>query len=543
MPMVTITQFSVYSVLLYCIYQSTLFILIHLWGTERYNYCSLLPFIVAYIIWEKRKELSRLSSQPTWLGLIPFGIGVFLYWLGMLGELDFTLHLSIWFIIVGITLGHLGREKTKTILFPIFFMLSMIPFPNFIYQKISFTLKLLSSLFGVEMMRILGISAHREGNVIDLGYTQLQVVDACSGLRYLIPLIVLGILLAYFFKAAWWKKAVLIISTLPISVIVNSLRIASVGILYPILGKKVVEGFFHDFSGWFIFMLSFGLLLMEMWILKKVPGLRFKVQGVRQTEKDDRGPKLEGGENRTVADVEGVKPGGIESERVKKKTTRQGYRAFFKPPQFLVVVIILGSILALSQNVEYRQFIPIKKAFDKFPLNIGEWTGTRGDIEERFLKILHLSDYIVVDFKNKKGKIVDFYIAYYESQRRGKTIHSPQICLRGSGWGFKEFERIDIQYETTMNQKSMPVKRVLMVKSGSKRLCYYWYPQRGRILTNAYQLKIYVFWDALTRQRTDGALVRLITPVYEDEEIEDSEIRLQGFMREVVPVLDEFLPE
>ncbi len=89
----------------------------------------------------------------------------------------------------------------------------------------------------------------------------------------------------------------------------------------------------------------------------------------------------------------------------------------------------------------------------------------------------------------------------------------------------------------------MPVNRAFMQKSGSKQLTYYWFPQRGRVLTNAYQLKIYAFWDALIRQRTDGALVRVMTPVYESEGLEDAEQRLQKFTREIVPVLSEFLPE
>lgn len=89
----------------------------------------------------------------------------------------------------------------------------------------------------------------------------------------------------------------------------------------------------------------------------------------------------------------------------------------------------------------------------------------------------------------------------------------------------------------------MRVNRAFMHKSGYKQLSYYWFPQRGRILTNVYQLKIFAFWDALTKHRTDGALVRLITPVYEFEEVDDADTRLQGFMREVVPILAQFLPE
>ena len=97
----------------------------------------------------------------------------------------------------------------------------------------------------------------------------------------------------------------------------------------------------------------------------------------------------------------------------------------------------------------------------------------------------------------------------------------------------------DIEYK----EGFMRVNRAFMQKTGYKQLSYYWFPQRGRILTNAYQLKIFAFWDALTKHRTDGALVRLITPVYESEELEDADARLQRFVSESNPILSEFLPE
>ena len=120
-------------------------------------------------------------------------------------------------------------------------------------------------------------------------------------------------------------------------------------------------------------------------------------------------------------------------------------------------------------------------------------------------------------------------------------IYSPATCLPGGGWIFIQAEAVKLPFKLK-DKGLMPVNRALMEKSGTRQLTYYWFPQRGRILTNAYQLKIYAFWDALTSQRTDGALVRVMTPVYEFEALEDAEKRLQGFVEEVVPVLDEYLP-
>jgi len=511
-----LAKIALYGFLLIGVYYSSLAVMISQWGREDYSYCYLIPFVALYLIWEKRNLLASLPSVSSWKGLIPFVFGIVFFWLGELGGEYFTLYISFWLVIVGLSWMHLGWEKLKTIAFPLFFSLTMFPFPNFLHNKISVNLKLISSQLGVAMMQLCGMSAYREGNVIDLGFTQLQVVDACSGLRYLFPLIVLGILLAYFYKAAFWKKAVLVISTVPISIVVNGLRIALVGILYPVFGPKVAEGFFHDFSGWFIFMVSMGILLLEMWILKKVQGSKRQEAG-------------------RLGSWEAEKQASIQNSKFKIQN-------LFSPPQFIVAVVLLGATLALSQGVEFREKVPINKSFEYFPVNVGEWTGKRLSMEQKFIDTLDLSDYVTIDYKNKQGKSVNFYVAYYESQRKGESIHSPATCLPGSGWIFNQAGAVTIPVPAD-DGGFMKVNRAFMQKSGYKQLSYYWFPQRGRILTNAYQLKIFAFWDALTRQRTDGAMVRVITPVYGLEELEEAEKRLQGFTLEIVPVLGEFLPD
>lgn len=137
-------------------------------------------------------------------------MGIAFFWLGELGGEYLTLYLSVWLVLVGLCWFHLGWQKLKIIAFPLVMALAMFPLPGFLYGKISVQLKLISSHLGVAMMQLSGMSAYREGNVIDLGFTQLQVVDACSGLRYLIPLIVLGVLLPTCSrrsseKGRWWS--------------------------------------------------------------------------------------------------------------------------------------------------------------------------------------------------------------------------------------------------------------------------------------------------------------------------------------------------
>ncbi len=221
-----------YTLLLAGMYYSALKRLItHDWSMDDYSHCYLIPFVVFYLLWENRQQLVSTPSAPAWKGLIPFGLGILFFWLGELGGEFFTMYISFWLVIVGLCWLHLGWQKLKAMGFALLMILAMFPFPNVVNVRISLYLKLLSSQIGVSMLQVLGISAYREGNVIDLGFTQLQVVDACSGLRYLFPLLIMGILLAYFYRVALWKRIILVLSTIPLTIFINSLRIALIGII------------------------------------------------------------------------------------------------------------------------------------------------------------------------------------------------------------------------------------------------------------------------------------------------------------------------
>ena len=534
-----IVKFALFGALLAGIYYSTYSWLITIdWVRGDYSHCYLIPFVVFYLLWEKRQQLVSITSTPSWKGMVIFGLGIVLFWIGELGGEFFTIYISSWLVIVGLCWMHLGWQKLKTIGFALLMILAMFPFPGLVSNQLTLTLKLISSQIGVWMLHIYGMSAYREGNIIDLGFTQLQVVDACSGLRYLFPLLVMGILLAYFYRAAMWKRLVLVLSTIPLTIVINSLRIALTGIIYTHWGAAVAEGFFHGFSGWLIFVSSLFILLAEM----KVLSFREKVLGKSGWFRISEGKTIQKTSDirHQTSDIRpqtsDLKP---KTSNLKPKTLRT-LPTFFRPPQFIVAAVLLVLTLSVSMGVEFREKIPTSKPFSQFPLTVGAWEGTRQYMEQKFITELDLSDYTMIDFKSA-GKHVDFYVAYYESQRKGESIHSPETCLPGSGWVFRQAGRA--QVPLAESSRSITVNRAIMEKSGYRQLSYFWFPMRGRILTNAYEMKLYTFWDALTRQRTDGALVRLITPVLPGEQVEDAEARLQGFTREIVPVLDGFLPK
>jgi exosortase D (VPLPA-CTERM-specific) len=501
-----------YSVLLIALYFSSLQRLILIdWVKEDYSHCILIPLIVAYLIWEKHRHLDECLSQSSLIGFLFIIPGFCLYWLGELAGEYFTSYLSLWIIVFGLAYLHLGWEKLKIILFPVIFSLSMFPFPTFVNNMITLKLKILSSKLGVMMMQGYGMSAYREGNVIDLGFTKLQVVDACSGLRYLFPMMILSVLISYFYRAKWWKKTILIFSSLPLTVVTNAIRIALTAILSESLGSAVVDGFFHDFEGWLIFMVTFGVLIGEM-----------RVMNILFPEGELPG--------------KGSSVGTVVSEAVEQSS--EG--GMFLKPYFGISVALLTLNLILAQGVEFRPAIPMTRSFADFPMAIGGWKGTPVSMEPKFIEALEFTDYIMADYTDSKGAAIDFYVAYYENQQKGESIHSPATCLRGGGWVFKESGKAVVPLG---GGRMLPVSRALIEYGPYQQISYYWFPMRGRMLTNAFEMKWFNFWDALTRQRTDGALVRVIVPVGEGQSVESAEMRLQEFLNDVIPVLDRFLPQ
>jgi exosortase D (VPLPA-CTERM-specific) len=521
-----LAEIFTYGLILCLTYLSTLrWLILHDWAMEDFNYAYLIPVVVLYLLWDKRHVLAGIPPSPSWNGLALVIPGVLLFWAGELSGEFFSQYISLWLTVAGLCWLHNGWERLKPMLPALLFSITMFPPPSAVYSKLSFNLKLISSMMGVWMMQLWGLSVHREGNVIDLGFTQLQVVDACSGLRYLVPLVVLGILLVFFYRAKPWKKVVVVLSTIPVSITANSLRIAITGILAQYFGIEAAEGFFHDFAGWFIFMFSLSVILLLMWVLKRI--------GTEEKPGMDAAPAQVGAGNAGSA-CTGAAPALQEQD-----TAAPFFRARTGFWQFVAAFSLLAASLALSYGVDFRQKVPIARPLEGIPMEIGPWHGTRSAMEQKFIDSLDLSDYIIADYSDANGREINFYVAYYETQSKGKSIHSPNTCLPGGGWRFLKSEEKTV---TLADGVTMPVNRVLMEKDGVRQVSYYWFPQRGRVLTSLVQLKMFTFWDALTRRRTDGALVRLITPVYPDEDADSAERRIYGFTRLIVPVLNEYIP-
>ena len=267
-----VTALLIFALLGY-MYVDSLVFLFEQWGSDDYSHGIFVPFITVFLIWYRRRRLVTPNSSSSWMGPAIVLAGLILHAAGNLATLYVISHLSLWLLIVGLVLSFLGRNALREMAFPLGYLLTAIPLPVFLYNALSSQLQLWSSALGVGVLQFIGVTAFREGNVIDLGPVQLQVAEACSGIRYLFPLTSLALLCAYFFRDRTWKRVVLVLSAMPISVLVNGVRIGIVGVLVEWYGPQAAEGFLHLFEGWVLFMATFALLVVEMFVLSQVQPL------------------------------------------------------------------------------------------------------------------------------------------------------------------------------------------------------------------------------------------------------------------------------
>lgn len=245
------------------LYRDVLHKLILDWLSDpNYSHGFIIPVFSLYLLWRRKTLIIELyrRKDPNFQGLIVITVGLMILVLGKAGSELFTQRFSIIIVIMGIVLLFFGKEMLKATVSAIVFLIFMIPLPYILYDSIAFPLKLLASDLATTTLTFFHIPVYREGNIIHLARTTLEVADACSGIRSLYSLFALGFVLAVTMLKGNIQRILLLMAVLPITVLANSSRVIGTGILAHKYGVQVAEGFFHEFAGLLIFIVSFVLL-------------------------------------------------------------------------------------------------------------------------------------------------------------------------------------------------------------------------------------------------------------------------------------------
>jgi len=241
------------------------------WSNDpNYSHGFLVPLVTLYLLWQKKHSLLQVSLSPSNWGLFVLICGLCIYIFGYLAAELFTMRVSMLVVLAGIIISNLGMSFFRCALLPYGYLYFMIPLPYLVYDAIAFPLKLFVAKYSVIALQIIGISVYREGNIIMLPTTTLEVADACSGIRSLMSLLALGVAYAYFSQKSLTKKIILVASTVPIALLANAVRVIGTGILAHHYGAAAAEGFFHEFAGMVIFAVSMTMLVGVGVVLSRI---------------------------------------------------------------------------------------------------------------------------------------------------------------------------------------------------------------------------------------------------------------------------------
>ncbi len=485
------------------------------WATPEYSHGPLIPLISLYLFLRelRRAPIADAGSVTRWPGLVVIALALMVAALGNLARIPDIVTYAMILWVAGVVLVVFGWHRGIRHQLPVVHLVFMLPLPQFLYWKLTVLLQGYSSEIGVWFISLAGVSVYLEGNVIDLGVYKLQVAEACSGLRYLFPILSFSYLFSILYRGPLWHKAVLLLSAAPLTVLMNSFRIGVIGVLVDRYGIEQAEGFLHFFEGWVIFLACISILF----------GLAIALQRLTP----DPLPLSQA----IDLDVDGFAPilGRILAIR--------GSTMLALAAALTLAVSLVWVIQRPAETVAIA-----RDPFALFPRQIGDWSGSTALLDTDVERVLGASDYLNATYATPQDPgIVNMFVAFYDKQTEGTGIHSPEVCLPVGGWEIFSLVPHMVDFSAT-GYGVFEVNRAVIQKGLSKQLVYYWFEQRGKRMVNDFRAKLSVVYDGLTTGRTDGALIRYVTPIWEGETEADAEARLMRFIGQSLPPLPRFVP-
>jgi exosortase D (VPLPA-CTERM-specific) len=486
------------------------------WQMAEYSHGPIIPFLSLLLF---LRQLKTLPPHPghiddRWAG---FGVLALALLFGLLGKIaripDIVAYALILFV-AGVMLMSLGWRRGRAFWPAVVHLAFMLPLPATLYWKVSSSLQLTSSEFGVWLIGLFGIPVYLDGNIIDLGVYKLHVAEACSGLRYLFPVMSFSYVFATLYRGPVWHKAVLLLAAAPLTVLMNSVRIGMIGVIVNSYGLEHVEGVQHLLEGWVIFItcivMLFGLARAMLWLQ---------------------------GSSMTLSEALDLDLGGLGPQIARIRLIQ---------PSF---AMLAGLALTLAVTVAWhatpsRADLAIdRKPFALMSPALGDWRLLRTSmLEQAIERTLGADDYYSASYvADGEAAQVELFMAWYADQTRG-GIHSPEVCLPGGGWEMERIERIDIADQLDV-AGPFPVNRAIIQKGETRLLVYYWFEQYGGRKAWDFAAKAALLRDAVVHGRTDGGLVRVITPVLPGATIADADQRILDLVRPLLREIRDFVPQ
>ncbi len=241
------------------------------WRIPNYSHGFLVPIFALYLIWAKRKTLLTTQVRPSWVGIGVVALALAVLLVGEFGAELFLSRTSLVLILSGLVLGFGGWQHLKAMRFVVLVLFLAVPIPSVVFNEIALPLQLLASKLASVLLHLSDVPALREGNIIEIPAMKLEVAEACSGIRSLMSLFTFAVFYGYFFEKTFIRRAILACASVPIAIAANAVRIYGTGLCVQYWDADRALGFFHQFSGWVMFLVSLCSLSIVHYAMLLVP--------------------------------------------------------------------------------------------------------------------------------------------------------------------------------------------------------------------------------------------------------------------------------
>ncbi len=270
--------YIIVAILLVVLYYRVAVKLVYDWYTiPDYSHGFLVPLFAAFLVWDKRKVLKAIPIRQTWSGIVLVVFSIMVLILGVYGVELFTARISFILMITGLIATFFGWAMVRELRFPLLVLVLAIPFPAILFNRITFPLQLLASRIASDILPLLRVPTLHEGNVIELPVMKLEVAEACSGIRSLMSLFTLAVFYGYFLERTTKRRVILALASIPIAVTANVARIVGTGLCVQYWAPEKALGFFHEFSGWVMFVVSLACLFLVHRAMRLISPVKAKL--------------------------------------------------------------------------------------------------------------------------------------------------------------------------------------------------------------------------------------------------------------------------
>jgi exosortase D (VPLPA-CTERM-specific) len=485
------------------------------WTLAEYSHGPLIPVLSGLMMLRQMRSHPPSTGPVTdrWPGLLTLFGALSLGALGKAAGIPDIVAYALIVWIGGMVLVSFGWREGLRYWPPVLHLVFMLPLPGLLYYKISTNLQFISSELGVVFVRLFGVEGSLDGNVITVAGHQLLVAEACSGLRYLFPILSFSYLFAVLYRGPLWHKAVLLLSAAPITIFMNSLRIGMIGVMVEHVGIDYAEGLSHLMEGWVVFIACVLILFLLAAVM-----LRFQANRMTLAQALD-------------LDTSGLGEQFLRLGRVQPSAA------------LIASVLAFGGAGLLWSAWPRSEPAPIvRESLLFFPFEFDDWrAGDPQRLDAAVATSLGADDYRLVTYRAPQTAApVELFIAWYADQSQG-GVHSPEVCLPGAGWEMVSIERRDLSPED-FDGRAFPVNRAVIQRDLDRMLVYYWFEQYGGRSAWDFAAKAALVSQGLRHRRTDGALIRLVTPLGAGEDPADADARILSLIRGIIEPLPRFVP-